>query len=180
MDNEEIQPNVDQKKRKVKNAFTEEEDAKLISLVNEYGANDWHTVVRYMPGRTTRQCRERYKLYLSPDIKSGPWTSEEDTLLHELYAKYGPKWAMFSPYLNNRTPINIKNRHKQILRHVVRQNRKGYKAEITDPLVIGHNNFIEKFREEYIQRLAGMNIPQNQDQIAQNPNPPPLLPNPPE
>ncbi|EAX94254.1 Myb-like DNA-binding domain containing protein [Trichomonas vaginalis G3] len=161
----------EQKKRKVKNAFTEEEDQKLITLVREYGCSDWNTIVHFMPGRTTRQIRERYKLYLAPEIKSDPWTEDEDKLLHELYAKHGPKWATFTPYFNNRTPINIKNRYKQIIRHVVRQNRKGIKAEVTDPLVITHNMCMEKIRGEKLKILIQIHnqIEQTKTQQLQQP-----------
>ena len=39
--------------------FNEEEDARLRELVNEYGDSSWIQIAAPMPGRNSRQCRER-------------------------------------------------------------------------------------------------------------------------
>ena len=97
-----------QKIKKVK--FTPEEDAKLISLVGEYGENDWQSISSLMDGRNVRQCRERWRHYLSPEISKAPWSNQEDQLLAEKYAEYGPKWKLISEFFPKRTYISIKNR----------------------------------------------------------------------
>ena len=79
------------RKRKPKVAFTEKEDQALLALVQQYGNKDWTSIAKYMDSRTPRQCRERYNLYLRPDVKNTPWTEEEDDLLIRLVAQYGSK-----------------------------------------------------------------------------------------
>ena len=90
--------------------FTDEEDKKLQSLVSILGTNCWPLIAKAMEGRTTRQCRERYKTYLSPQVKNGPWSYEEDIYLIRLYSENGPKWAEISKYFQGRSDNNVKNR----------------------------------------------------------------------
>ena len=97
-------------KKSARQMFTMEEDNRLCELVSEYGDRNWRVISRQMPNRTTRQCRERYRNYLSPKVKNGPWTQEEDILLEQKYIEYGPKWATIAKFFPSRSDVNIKNR----------------------------------------------------------------------
>ena len=99
-----------------RSSFTPEEDAKLRKLVQQYGEKSWPQVASYMEGRTTRQCRERYRHYLSPNIINGDWTPEEDKLLIEKYNQLGPKWVSIAKVFKTRTDINVKNRWIVLMR----------------------------------------------------------------
>ena len=46
-----------------------------------------------MPGRTSKQCRERWCHHLDPSIKKGDYTPEEDKIIMEMQNKSGNKWA---------------------------------------------------------------------------------------
>ena len=94
-----------------KKKFSTDEDNKLIELVKKYGCENWQKISLEMPGRNVRQCRERYKNYLDPEVISGPWTEEEDKLLDDLYSQFGPKWKLISSYFPKRTDINVKSRY---------------------------------------------------------------------
>ncbi|OHT14533.1 hypothetical protein TRFO_15059 [Tritrichomonas foetus] len=102
--------------------FTKEEDKYLLALVSRYGERAWQTVASMMnTGRTSRQCRERYKYYLSSaSQQKKEWTREEDELLLSKYKQLGPKWALLSSFFDGRTDINLKNRYRRIMR---KQNR---------------------------------------------------------
>ena len=97
----------EKKRRRMK--FLPEEDKKLIELVNEYG-NSWHKISKLMEGRNVRQCRERWKHYLSSNRAKSPWTPEEDALLLKKYMELGPKWTKISKFFDDRTDIQIKSR----------------------------------------------------------------------
>jgi len=43
----------------VKGPWTEEEDKKVIELVEKYGAEKWSFIASFLPGRIGKQCRER-------------------------------------------------------------------------------------------------------------------------
>ena len=90
--------------------FTPEEDDRLRSVVASFGENDWEQVAKNMPGRNQRQCRERWLNYLSPNVNTAPWTSEEDQLLREKHAELGPKWVQIAKNFVGRSDTAVKNR----------------------------------------------------------------------
>jgi hypothetical protein len=106
--------------RQPKRPFTPEEDAILTKLVSQYGERVWYEVEKELPGRTSRQCRERWNLYLSPGISNEPWTLDDDSQLLQLYQVYGPKWTVLASSFPKRTANNIKNRYKQLARQIQR------------------------------------------------------------
>lgn len=99
-----------------KRKFTKEEDCKLIELVEKYGTDQWSVIARNMNDRNGRQCRVRWKKYLSPDIDNRPWSREEDDLLLEKVKILGSQWANISTFFPKRTDINIKHRYRLLLR----------------------------------------------------------------
>jgi hypothetical protein len=95
--------------------FTVDEDLRLRSLVEQIGSRHWETVASFMPGRTARQCRDRYKNYLVESLVAAPWTPEEDQVLQAKHAEIGPKWVEISRHLSGRSGNAVKNRwHKHI------------------------------------------------------------------
>lgn len=62
----------------VKGPWTKEEDEIVIRLVKEYGANNWSSISKFLPGRIGKQCRERWHNHLNPEINKDRWTEEED------------------------------------------------------------------------------------------------------
>jgi hypothetical protein len=106
--------------RKKKEPFSSEEDAKLRELVGGQATQDWQPIANQLPGRSARQCRERWKLYLSPDVNLEPWTVEEEGRLLKLYLANGPKWTLIANNFPNRTPNNVKNKAKQSIRRMNR------------------------------------------------------------
>lgn len=103
---------VNQNKRIVKKPFTKEEDRKLIEIVNSMGDcfEDWKAVAERMETRSARQCRERWVSYLSPDIRFGKWTEEEDRILIDKINKMGKRWTDIAIHFNGRSGNDIKNR----------------------------------------------------------------------
>lgn len=101
---------------RVRSQFTKEEDKKLIDLVKKYTADNFSAIAKELPGRSVRQCRERWKHYLSPSVRNTPWTEEEDNLLRAKYCELGPKWVEISAFFHNRTDVNIKNRWIVLMR----------------------------------------------------------------
>lgn len=99
----------DAKQSGFRQMFSHEEDQLLKLLVARFGEH-WKEIASQMPDRTSRQCRERYKNYLAPAIKNGPWTEDEDQLLSEMVKQWGFKWAKIAKYFKSRSNVNVKNR----------------------------------------------------------------------
>jgi hypothetical protein len=102
--------------RKYRRIFEHHEDERLRQLVERFGAGDWLWISSHMPNRTPRQCRERYKTYLCPEVNIEPWSEEDDRLLLEKYQECGSKWADFRQFFSHRTVNNIKNRWHTLAR----------------------------------------------------------------
>lgn len=94
-----------------RNKFSLEEDHNLVKLVQHFGPNNWKRISSLMKDRTPRQCRERYKKYLSGSFSNEPWTPEEDELLLQKYNELGPKWTVIANFFKSRSNINVRNRY---------------------------------------------------------------------
>lgn len=106
--------NAKPEKKLQRKLFSIEEDAKLRYLVSQYGSKDFKKIASFMPGRTPRQVRERYKNYLSPEVNNGPWSRDEDALLCQKFMELGPKWSKIADFFPSRSDINVKNRWTSI------------------------------------------------------------------
>ena len=102
---------------KKKAEFTEEEDIKLMKLVNLIGKNNWFVIGQMMGTKTGRQCKDRWMHHLNPKGILNTWTLEEDCQLIQLYAQYGPKWQKISQHITGRTCNSIRNRWRILLKH---------------------------------------------------------------
>jgi hypothetical protein len=94
--------------------FSPEEDQQLRDLVTLLGENSWTEVAAQLGTRTSRQCRERFRNYLSPQIRNDPWTPIEDVLLREKFEIFGAKWSAIVAFFPTRSEVNLKNRWAQI------------------------------------------------------------------
>lgn len=100
--------------------FSKEEDDILQHQVAIYGARKWNQIALALPGRTSRQCRDRFMNYLNDSLTNGPWTVEEDKALEKLYIKFGPQWSLIRTYFTGRSANNIKNRWNTHFSHKIR------------------------------------------------------------
>ena len=76
----------------VKGQWSRDEDDLLTKLVGE-GHKNWGALAARIPGRTSKQCRERWCHHLDPRIVKGEWTEEEDRTLVTMHDEIGNKWA---------------------------------------------------------------------------------------
>jgi hypothetical protein len=92
------------------------EDLMIISFVLQYDESKLGDVVQYLPNRTIRQIRERYKNYLQKDVDLSPFTKEEDYKLIQLVAEKGNRWTEISNSFPRRTDVKLKNRYALLKR----------------------------------------------------------------
>jgi len=115
-DDEDSPPAVGDEGQK-KGPWLQEEDAKLMALVESHGPKDWSYIAQQMPGRIGKQCRERYFNHLAPDVRKEAWTPEEDEAIIRYHSTWGNKWTLIARVLSNGRPPNaIKNRWNSSLK----------------------------------------------------------------
>lgn len=138
-------PSNDSRKKSGPKAWTKEEDATLLRLVQSMQMPmKWSVVATNLPGRTGKQCRERYVNHLNPRLKTSDWNPVEDSTIFHLYSTTGSHWSSMSKVIPGRTDNGIKNRYHNLRRQVERddENRqkkaalnKDYSEDIRQDLI---------------------------------------------
>jgi hypothetical protein len=93
-----------------KGKFKQQEDYLLIAAVGSCVTVDWSLVATAVPGRTARQCRERWNNYVKPSLNTEEWTDIEDALLLEKFREFGPKLQLIAQYFEGRARNKVRNR----------------------------------------------------------------------
>jgi myb proto-oncogene protein len=92
--------------------WTPEEYAKLTGAVKKHGSHQWAAVAALVPGRTAKQCRNRWVDSFAPANGKSPgkWTPEEDAKLTEAVKKHGKKWVAVAAMVPGRTDKQCRRR----------------------------------------------------------------------
>ena len=124
-----------------KGPWTEQEDKKLINLVEKYGAEKWSFISSHFPERIGKQCRERWFNHLCPTVNKTAWSKEEEWILFILHNQIGNKWSQLCKYLPGRTDNTIKNHWNSTMKKRI------------DKLQEEYDNMIKGKTEEEINKI---------------------------
>jgi len=107
----------------VRGKWSPEEDAKLMSALTTLGHGaevDWNQVALKVEGRNPKQCKERFRLKLDPELKREEWTAEEDALLLASFDKHNGRWAAIAKDVPGRREDAVKIRFRSLQRQASR------------------------------------------------------------
>ena len=107
-----------------KSKFTPEEDELLKKLVEEFGTLEWSKIASHLPGRTGRQCRDRWSNYIDPHINLAPWTKQEDADLLKKYHEIGAHWRILANCFPGRSINGVRNRVVKLTKSDVNEHKK--------------------------------------------------------
>jgi hypothetical protein len=94
-----------------KGKWTPEEDATLTEAVKKHTGNDWVIVAAMVPGRTNKQCNQRWIECVDPAINTGKWTMEEDAMLTHARKEHGGRnWVAVAALVPTRTSTQCRKR----------------------------------------------------------------------
>ncbi|CAN6885835.1 unnamed protein product [Brassica oleracea] len=100
--------------------FSSEEEKRLKVAVTLFGAQNWHKIARFVPGRTSTQCREKWANCLDPNVNHGKWSKEEDAKLREAMAEHEiGNWSKIASHVPRRTDNQCRRRWMQLYPHQV-------------------------------------------------------------
>merc|ERR1719261_834631 len=98
----------------VKGPWRKEEDSILARQVEEVGTERWAQIATFIPGRSGKQCRERWRNHLDPTLRKDSWSEQDDSDLMEAQRCLGNKWSEIGKLLGGRAENAVKNRFNSL------------------------------------------------------------------
>ncbi|KAK9278300.1 hypothetical protein L1049_027865 [Liquidambar formosana] len=93
-----------------KGLWTVEEDIILMEYIREHGKGRWNRIAKTTGlKRCGKSCRLRWINYLSPSVKRGDFSEEEDDLIIRLHNLLGNRWSLIAGRVPGRTDNQVKN-----------------------------------------------------------------------
>lgn len=134
----------------VKGKWSKVEDALLVHLVNSSssGEKDWAQIATKIPGRTSKQIRQRWAVQLDPMLNHGPFTTEEDEILLKRFAQFGNSWARIATALPGRSSNAVKVQLKSLQRKRKRQPKHRDASASSEDHSLSRKRKIENMKRE--------------------------------
>jgi hypothetical protein len=115
-----LEPSIDRTPGRI-GSWTEDEDTKLKDAVQTHGGKNWPAIAALVPGRTTKQCRNRWHGAFNHSIaltagREGKWTAVENSKLKDAVQTHGGNdWGSIAALIPGRTKKQCHSRWRDVL-----------------------------------------------------------------
>ncbi|XP_068331834.1 transcription factor WER-like [Pyrus communis] len=93
-----------------KGLWTKEEDEILLDYIRVHGRGRWNRIPKVTGlRRSGKSCRLRWLNHLSPNVKRGDFSEEEEDLIIRLHNLLGNRWSLIAGRVPGRTDNQVKN-----------------------------------------------------------------------
>ncbi|KAM1300336.1 hypothetical protein EV2_011974 [Malus domestica] len=93
-----------------KGLWTKEEDEILLDYIRVHGRGRWNRIPKVTGlRRSGKSCRLRWLNHLSPNVKRGDFSEEEEDLIIRLHNLLGNRWSLIAGRVPGRTGNQVKN-----------------------------------------------------------------------
>ena len=118
-------PSVQPKRRgySKRNFWTNEEDALLLSAVQEHGENNWAKIAEYLPDRMHNSIMTRWMYEVNPALSKAPYSKEEDMNLFRAM-RDGKKSSELREIFPNRAEVKLRNRCRTAIFPILKKTGK--------------------------------------------------------
>ncbi|XP_057443394.1 transcription factor WER-like isoform X2 [Lotus japonicus] len=114
-----------------------DEDRVLMSYVKEHGMGKWNRIAKVTGlKRSGKSCRLRWMNYLSPDVKRGGFSQDEEDLVIRLHKLLGNRWSLIAGRIPGRTDNQVKNYWNTHLSKKLGVNKGKSKFHASDPQTV--------------------------------------------
>jgi hypothetical protein len=121
-----------------KSKWSVQEDDQLRAAIQKLGSSKWTQVATFVPGRTGKQCRERWLDKLSPDLLKDDWSAQEDSVLLAKQKELGHAWSKIREILPGRSISALKNRWNWLERRTIPNHADEFQAIVAEQITKGN------------------------------------------
>ena len=113
------------------------EDDLLEEAIKKYGPRKWSQIAKMVPGKTTKQCCDRWRVHVKGTIGRNAWNRNEDAALEKAVCEMGQNWTLVAKAITGKTNKQCRDRFKNYVNPAL--NKSPY-TEAEDAFIMASAN----------------------------------------
>ena len=88
------------------------EDELLEEAIKKYGPCKWSRIADMVPGKTRKQCCDRWRIHMKGSIGRNVWNRQDDAALEKAVREMGHNWPLVAKVVTGKTNKQCRERFK--------------------------------------------------------------------